>query len=375
MVGGRMTTGNYTVGSSAQALYASKSWSGKDDPAHKAWNPYQMNSKRQVRTPANRYRKDTGAYVDSLLFYGTTLWLPPFSAFTAADEIKLWGKLTDDVRNHSFNLAVSGAEFGQTLGMVVERVQSLTGAFRSARKGDFKKMLQILKAGKPRGGFKSTDVSGVWLEAQYGWKPLAADIYSGMEFLESQTAAPRGFSYERQQSRRLSQEVSNSASIYSIKAIGTVTRKYKIEFTERLSTARSLGLLNPASVLWEKLPWSFVIDWLTPVGTYLDVIGTMPYINATLYRTDFSRGQAKFKAPDRDGGDVVWRGGGVEYQAVAMQRHAPSAVTRESMRFPSLNTLDKVFSLGHIQNAAALVWQCIDNAREYDVVYRRRSRI
>lgn len=358
-----MTTGSYTVGSTAQTLYASKNWSGTDDLAHKAWNPYQMNSKRQVRTPVSRYLKTTGAYVDTLLFYGTVIWLPPFSAFTATDEIKLWAKLTDDVRDHSFNLAVSGAEFGQTLGMVVERVQSLTGAFRSARKGDFKKMLQILKAGKPRGGFKSTDVSGIWLEAQYGWKPLVADIHSGMEFLESQTAAPRGFSYERQQSRRLSQEVSNSASIYSIKAEGTVTRKYKIEFTERLSTARSLGLLNPASVLWEKLPWSFVIDWLVPVGTYLDVIGAIPHINATLYRTDFSRGQAKYNAPVRDDGYYVWRGGGVEFQAVAMQRHAPSAVTRGSIRFPSLNTLDKVLSLGHIQNAAALVWQCIAKAR------------
>lgn len=358
-----MTTGSYSVGGSTQALYASKNWSGKDDPAHKAWNPYQMNSRRQVRMPTNRYLRATGAYVDSLLFYGTTMWLPPFDAFTAADEIKLWGKLTDDVRDHSFNLAVSGAEFGQTLDMIVDRVQSLTGAFRSARKGDFKKMLQILKAGKPRGGFKSTDVSGVWLEAQYGWKPFVADIHSGMEFLESRTAAPRSFSYERQQSRRLLQEVSNSASIYRITANGVVTRKYKIEFTERLSTARSLGLLNPASVLWEKLPWSFVIDWLVPVGTYLDVIGAMPYINATLYRTDFSRGQAKYNAPVRDDGYYVWRGGGVEYQAVAMQRHAPSVVKRESIRFPSLNTLNKVFSLGHIQNAAALVWQCIAKAR------------
>lgn len=358
-----MTTGKYTVGTPTQALYASKNWSGVDDPAHEAWNPYQMSSKRQVRVPAARYRRTTGAYVDSPLFYGTTLWLPPFSAFTATDEIKLWGKLADDVRDHSFNLAVSGAELGQTLGMIVERVQSLTGAFRSARKGDFKKMLQILKAGKPRGGFKSTDVSGIWLEAQYGWKPLAADIHSGMEFLESQTAAPRGFSYERQQSSRLSKEVSNSPPTYGILAEGTVTRKYRIEFTEQLSMARSLGLLNPASVLWEKLPWSFVIDWLVPVGTYLDVIGTIPYINATLYRTDFSRGRAKYNAPVRDDGYYVWHGGGVEYQAVAMQRHAPSAVTRGSIRFPGINTLNKVFSLGHIQNAAALVWQCIAGAR------------
>ena len=358
-----MTTGSYSVGSTMAVLYAAKNWSGIDDPAHKAWNPYRMNHTRQVRTPTDRYLVSTGAYEDSLLFYGTTLWRPSFDDFTANDDLKLWAKLADDVRGHSFNMAVTSAEIGQTLGMVVKRVQSLTGAYRSARKGDFGRMLQILKAGKPRGGFKSTDISGVWLEAQYGWMPLAADIHSGMEFLESLTAAPRRFSYTRQHTRHISQEVSESATVYSIVAKGMVTRKYKLEFTEQLSMARSLGLLNPASVIWEKLPGSFILDWLVPVGTYLDVIGTIPYLTATLYRTDFSRGGAKYKAPIWNNGYYEHRGGSVEYQAVAMQRHAPSVVTRETIGFPFLNTVDSVFSLGHIRNAAALVWQCIAGAR------------
>lgn len=359
-----MTTGSYSVGSSAGALYSMKNWSGTDDPAHKAWNPYQMVSRHQVRSPTTRYLKDTGAYVDSLFFYGTTMWLPRMDEFTSHDEIKLWANLTDQIRDHSFNAAVSGAELGQTLELVVDRVRSLTGAFRSARKGDFTKMLQILKAGKPKRGFKSTDVSGVWLEAQYGWRPLVADIYAGMEFVESLTAAPRSFSYEWQHSHPATQQVADSPTVYSIIAEGKVSRKYKLEFTEQLSMARSLGLTNPASVLWEKLPWSFVIDWVTPVGTYLDVIGALPYINGTLYRTDISRARARFDAPAiRDDGYYVWAGGSVEYRAVAMQRYAPSAVTRDSIKFPSMNTVSKVFSTGHIQNAAALVWQCIANAR------------
>jgi hypothetical protein len=34
--------------------------------------------------------------------------------------------------------------------------------------------------------------------------------------------------------------------------------------------ASSTGISNPASVIWEKLPWSFVVDWFLPVGTFLN---------------------------------------------------------------------------------------------------------
>jgi hypothetical protein len=34
--------------------------------------------------------------------------------------------------------------------------------------------------------------------------------------------------------------------------------------------ASRLGLINPASVAWELVPFSFVVDWFTGFGSYLD---------------------------------------------------------------------------------------------------------
>lgn len=35
------------------------------------------------------------------------------------------------------------------------------------------------------------------------------------------------------------------------------------------SLMQSLGLVNPLSVAWDLVPWSFVIDWFTGIGTFL----------------------------------------------------------------------------------------------------------
>lgn len=34
----------------------------------------------------------------------------------------------------------------------------------------------------------------------------------------------------------------------------------------------SLGLLNPASLAWELVPLSFVVDWIVPVGPFLEAM-------------------------------------------------------------------------------------------------------
>lgn len=359
-----MSRGSYVVGDSMSPLYVSKSWSGTNDPKKVAWNPYTMTYKQQVMEPLTRYDATTGAYIDSLLFYGTVLWCPPFSTFTSNDDLNLLSKVAETARQHSFNLAVSGAELGQTLGMIKDRCVSVLGAMRAARKGDVHGAARILLPGSKKRKFKSTDVSGQWLELQYGWLPLIGDVHAGMQYIASKTKGPRMFAFDVQKTVKEQSQVSNSAAVYSIIADGSVTRKYRVLYTEVLSEARSLGLLNPLSVLWEKTPWSFVVDWFIPVGTYLDTISTLPYLNATLCRTDFSRASANYRAPAvwKRGSDV-WVGGGVKYRAVQLERYAPVPADSHLVPYPSLNALDKALSIGHIKNAAALIWTQIAKSR------------
>jgi hypothetical protein len=52
---------------------------------------------------------------------------------------------------------------------------------------------------------------------------------------------------------------------------GTSRLVYKVQNMD-LAAFASLGLTNPLEIVWELLPYSFVLDWLVPVGRYLSVL-------------------------------------------------------------------------------------------------------
>lgn len=51
----------------------------------------------------------------------------------------------------------------------------------------------------------------------------------------------------------------------------SVSLWYKLR-NANLAELSSLGLLNPAEVVWERLIYSFVVDWFAPIGTWLSAL-------------------------------------------------------------------------------------------------------
>jgi len=120
------------------------------------------------------------------------------------------------------------------------------------------------------------DWANRWLETKYGWMPLVKDIYeTGQQLIDLHK-----YTYVRVVGRA---RETNVAIIERPKPglSGVVERTYvsdvfrhKIvaEFALRNSVIQSLSgysSLNPASILWETLPYSFVVDWVVDVGGYL----------------------------------------------------------------------------------------------------------
>jgi hypothetical protein len=59
------------------------------------------------------------------------------------------------------------------------------------------------------------------------------------------------------------------------------TRKQMLIHVMSVNTAQLAGIADPASLLWELTPYSFVLDWWVPVGDYLSAAGLLNSIQVS----------------------------------------------------------------------------------------------
>jgi hypothetical protein len=170
----------------------------------------------------------------------------------------------------------------------------VANSFRALRKGDFDgvaKSLGIKRLRKVPSKYSSNlrpeVISDLWLELQYGWKPLLSDIHGAVEqHHEIETEGSRLTAYvtglAKDQSYRYRDLL---ASLTPSPGFGIDVRKHidrhELAFV-RLDYVRSdavpadllvqLGFTNPAQLAWELLPYSFVVDWALPLGEYFSLL-------------------------------------------------------------------------------------------------------
>lgn len=185
------------------------------------------------------------------------------------------------VADGKISVGLAVAESKLTLALLVELVTKLVKVIRAVRRGRWS------EAGKILGYRTWKDTKGLsdsWLQYQYGLKPLISDIYGAQEQLKA------GFREKEQTfkvSRQLRQALvpqdfvvpatdpdiwTNDAKfIANGKAFEIIKFVYFMKVSDAsLHALAQLGLVNPAVIAWELVPFSFVIDWLLPIGNFLD---------------------------------------------------------------------------------------------------------
>lgn len=122
-------------------------------------------------------------------------------------------------------------------------------------------------------------VSSAWLEFTYGWKPLAQDIYQTVA--EAQNIAlglthfdgyakshldnvgPIGFDFQyfgRAQAQ--------------VKASHKQLANIRVNMLNDDPVFERYASINPAAVAWENVPYSFVVDWIYDLSSYLRAVDT-----------------------------------------------------------------------------------------------------
>lgn len=216
--------------------------------------------------------------------------LPSFPAdpWTSNDDLALIAKLREKVNSGRANAAVTIAEMGetiQTIGSLSRRVAKLTmdAAIKAADVGErvtsprhFAKIAKAigrkaLRQQLRRGPFKRA--ANGWLEYRLAVYPALMDINNHCESLAN---LQNKKNTTRFTAGRVTRDVKTSPNAPPA-MWGAATKIHKCYIRAILKDEPNrwlsyTGLADPASVLWERVPLSWVVDWMLPVGDFLAAV-------------------------------------------------------------------------------------------------------
>lgn len=106
-----------------------------------------------------------------------------------------------------------------------------------------------------------------WLKYHFGWEPLVKDIGAAAEVLTAPLPSKR---VKVRASEQIVRSVPNFGGTQTAIIKTGVTAVCTIRVTNpNLYLAQQTGFVNPLSVIWEAVPYSFVVDWFVNVGQFL----------------------------------------------------------------------------------------------------------
>jgi hypothetical protein len=190
---------------------------------------------------------------------------------------RAYSRLENRVNGEKAALGVFAAEWRESLNLVAQRGIGLWSAYRDFRRGRFRSGLRKLSVSpkrKHRGKLRNSadEAAGLWLEYWFGWSPMVSDIQTAVSELAS--PLPQNASYYGSASDTLIVSVPQS-NVNSFGYSGQIDVRFSTGAQFSLDNpntylANQLGLLNPATVAWELIPFSFLADWAFDVSSFLE---------------------------------------------------------------------------------------------------------
>lgn len=187
------------------------------------------------------------------------------------------------LRDEKMELGVALLEARKSLNHLASTAVRLLEMIRNLRRGRFSAVAQDLGLTLSRRGTKN--LAKNWLEYKYAWRPLIMDVSAAYDIAREGLNPRLSMRVERNVQRPLT----GSVTIYKDEDYVSGSVRYRTVAeskplegnggvkcilhtevdTSGIQALGMLGLINPAEIVWELVPWSFVVDWFVPVGTFL----------------------------------------------------------------------------------------------------------
>lgn len=189
---------------------------------------------------------------------------------------RCYANLKDAVSNRA-SLGVFVAEAGDSLSMIRDRALQLYKGFKAIRRGRFLEAAKTFSLNEiPKGVSKRKHWSNNVLEFQLGWRPLVGDMYNAIDSLQNpyRDVNVKGSALDWDSwfyHDPVTKYSNPSASCNQTAFLHSFTRRsaknavrmgcqVSVE-NPNLWLANQMGLVNPAVIAFELIPFSFVAGW------------------------------------------------------------------------------------------------------------------
>lgn len=176
------------------------------------------------------------------------------------------------IKDETINLGTALAEYRQSVRMFGSAARGIVNAVKT---------LRGLRRFKRR---SLCSITNAHLIHDYGIAPLMSDVYDTMEALLLRLERPVYRRYHFRQFTDLKERIVNG----SLGTYGGYRREARRWGTQDVTAYVELDLEkaslftfgNPAELIWEVTPFSFVVDWMIPIGDYLISLDAMKAVKS-----------------------------------------------------------------------------------------------
>lgn len=202
---------------------------------------------------------------------------------------------------------------------------------------------------------------GEWLEARYGWRTLLYDLKDlhgailTMDDHRKRWSQRAGFSQSG-----VSVVPSTETSTYIGSYVFNTTTEWEVSY--RGSVVADISppqfAFNPVTTAWELLPWSFVIDWLIGIGTWLNSLSFLTLSNGHVSSGGY---QVRLRRT-LDRRVLSWKVvAGVTYSGVRELQYEMNTITQKRIPMSAsyLPAIRLKLGLAKVVDLGALIYQLI----------------
>lgn len=298
-----------------------------------------------------------GSRFNSDIHFDTTLSETNATDASLSDKALLKARLK--MKRADVNLGVAFAERNATARLLGDTATRMGKAFRNLKAGRVRAAMRDLGISNSHREPKGSNVPNKWLELQYGWKPLVSDVYGACTALSKRDKSDwrvtaKATSSANQRVEKSFLDVSAGIVVAQVEC-SAFCRIDAIPENDLTMSLASLGVTNPLLVAWELVPYSFVVDWAWPVGTWLESLDAL---------LGYSKSQHSVSLLTR----AEWRGRGIRVTSGNPGGHYYDNQYEEYKKFvrltrsasngvpmPTFPRIKNPASLGHMANGLSLL--------------------